>query len=82
MPAEAGNHLRIVVNKFCLLILSCFVVNGCSKYASNAESVYLQSRNAAVVDVPPPLTGSNIGHFYDLPEQKQQASVSIEPPLE
>lgn len=70
------------MNKFSLLFLGFLAVSGCSNYASNAESVYLQSHNAAIVDAPAPLTSSNVGHFYDLPQQNQVAAVSIVPPVE
>lgn len=66
-----------------IIILSCFfIISGCSRYASNGENVYLQSRNGQKVAVPPPLTSSNLSNFYDLPEQTQNATVSIEPPAE
>ena len=63
-------------------IALCFVLVGCSKYSSNGENLYLQSRNGTKIVVPPPLTSSNISNFYDLPEQNQDPKVSIDPPLE
>jgi uncharacterized lipoprotein len=64
------------------MIVCLLVLTGCSRYSSNGENLYLQSRNGQKVDVPPPLTSSNISNFYDLPEQNQNAKVRIEPPLE
>lgn len=60
-----------------LSILAC----GCSsRYASNGEHLYLNSRSGATLVVPPPLTEANISHFYDLPRQDQKAEVDIVPP--
>lgn len=70
------------MKKLGCLALSLLVLGSCSKYSSNGESLYLQSRNGQKVEVPPPLTSSNISNFYDLPEQTQNANVSIEPPIE
>lgn len=68
------------MKKLSCLVLGLFVLSGCSKYSSNGEYLYLQSRNGQKVEVPPPLTSTNISNFYDLPEQTQNAKVSIEPP--
>lgn len=63
-------------------ILVCFsLVAGCSKYSSNGDNLYLNSRNGQKVQVPPPLTNSNISNFYDLPEHAENPKVSIVPPL-
>lgn len=70
------------MKKFSVLIVCVLVLTGCSRYSSNGESLYLQSRNGQKVEVPPPLTSSNLSSFYDLPEQTQNAKVSIEPPVE
>jgi uncharacterized lipoprotein len=70
------------VKKISVMMVCLLVLTGCSRYSSNGESLYLQSRNGQKVDVPPPLTSSNISNFYDLPEQTQNAKVSIEPPVE
>jgi len=58
------------------------ILAGCSKYSGNAESLYLNSHNGPSIEVPPPLTSANIGHFYDLPQEYQSAIVDIEPPGE
>ena len=68
---------KLSVMMGCLLVLT-----GCSKYSSNGENVYLQSHNGQKIEVHSPLTSSNISNFYDLPEQTQNAKVSIEPPVE
>lgn len=54
---------------------------GCSRYASNGERLYLNSRNGSTLEVPPPLSRANISSFYDLPQQNQDAHVSIAPPI-
>jgi uncharacterized lipoprotein len=69
------------VKKYVVLI-SALLLAACSAYTSNGEKQYLQSRNGATVVVPPPLTDSNISHFYDLPQQNQSAQVSIAPPMD
>ncbi|WP_237759013.1 hypothetical protein [Legionella birminghamensis] len=56
--------------------------SACSRYASNGENLYLGSHNGPSLNVPPPLTSENISHFYDLPDQRQNAQVSIVPPLD
>lgn len=69
------------MNKGFIIVLSSCLLLGCSgQYASNGESMYLSSRNGPGLVVPPPLTASNISHFYDLPPQNQNAMVSIVPP--
>jgi len=70
----------VVVKKNVVLIISVLLLTACSAYTSNGEKQYLQSKNGATVVVPPPLTDSNISHFYDLPQQNQSAQVSIAPP--
>ena len=64
----------------CIVLLS-FCLSGCSSfYSSNGEDQYMTSRNGLLLVVPPPLTRSNIGDFYDLPVQNQNVRVSIAPP--
>lgn len=63
-----------------LLLISALLLAACSTYTSNGEKHYLQSRNGAKLVVPPPLTDANMSHFYDLPQQSQNAQVSIVPP--
>jgi len=74
--------MRIVVVKKIgfLLSLIAFLI-ACSQYTSNGERYYSQSKNGATVTVPPPLTDTNISHFYDLPQQNQNPQVSIAPPV-
>lgn len=70
------------MKKLSLMIMGLLVLTGCSRYSSNGENLYLQSRNGQKVQVPPPLTSANISNFYDLPEQTQKATVSIAPPAQ
>ncbi|KTD18398.1 hypothetical protein [Legionella jordanis] len=70
------------MKKIGFLMISMWLLTACSNYASNGESLYLKSRNGAAVAVPPPLTDSNISHFYDLPQSNQNARVSIAPPAD
>ena len=66
---------KIVIAVLVLLLSACS-----AQYTSNGEQQYLKSRNGVNLVVPPPLTSTNISHFYDLPSQNQDAKVSIEPP--
>lgn len=71
------------MKKLVLIILATLALSACSsRYASNGENIYLQSRNGVKIVVPPPLTTSNISSFYDLPPQNQDARVSIAPPVD
>lgn len=71
------------MKKLSVLVLATILLTSCgSRYASNGENLYLQSRNGVKIAVPPPLTSSNIGNFYDLPPQNQDARVSIAPSVE
>lgn len=51
-----------------------------SYYTTNGEKQYIQNKNGAPLVVPAPLTGENISHFHDLPEQTQNPKVNIAPP--
>lgn len=74
-------ELGKVVKKLSGLVLAALVLPACSsKYASNGENLYLNSKNGTKIVVPPPLTSANISGFYDLPPQTQDARVSIVPP--
>lgn len=57
------------------------LLSSCSRYATNGESLYLVSHNGPTLEVPSPLTRANISNFYDLPQQNQNARVSITPPV-
>lgn len=64
-----------------LIVIPLLALNACtSRYATNGEHVYLQSHNGPQLEVPPPLTRSNISHFYVLPQQTKDPRVSIIPP--
>lgn len=62
----------------CLLII--LSLTACNRYASNGEILYLRSHNGVPLEVPPPLTSSNLSNFYDLPPQTHNPRVSIIPP--
>jgi uncharacterized lipoprotein len=68
------------VKKIGFFLVSSLLLTACSQYASNGEQLYLRSKNGATVVEPSPLTGSNISHFYDLPQQNENVQVSIIPP--
>ncbi|MFC3909542.1 hypothetical protein ACFORL_10720 [Legionella dresdenensis] len=69
------------MNKIVVLMVSAALLSACSsRYATNGEHVYLQSQNGEQLVIPPPLTASNISHFYDLPPRTQNAVVNIAPP--
>lgn len=71
------------MKKFALIMLSMALLSSCgSRYASNGEQLYLTSHNGQKLLVPPPLTSSNISHFYDLPPQTGNAMVNIAPPID
>lgn len=58
------------------------ILSSCSHYATNGEKLYLQSKNGPGVQVPTPLTDSNISPFYNLPNPSGPiARVSIQPPI-
>jgi uncharacterized lipoprotein len=70
------------VKKLSFVVLAVLVLASCSRYSSSGESVYLKNHNGQKLEVPRPLTDSSISSFYNLPEQKQDAKVRIDPPLE
>ncbi len=61
-------------------VSSLWLVACSSNFSSNAETNYLKSRNGPELVVPPPMTTANMGYFYNLPLQTQNAKVSIKPP--
>lgn len=66
----------VVVSLVALFLVSCS-----SKFASNGEKRYLRSKNGPGVVVQPPLTDTNISHFYDLPaQQSKHPKASVVPP--
>ncbi|HHF7367200.1 TPA: hypothetical protein ACPSKY_002326 [Legionella bozemanae] len=69
------------MKKLGFIVFFVLLLSGCSRYASNGEHLYLSSRNGPSLEVPPPLTRANISNFYDLPQQNQDAQVSIAPPV-
>lgn len=70
------------MKKLSFIVGVALALCGCSgKYASNGEHLYLKSRNGEKLEVPPPLTRTNISDFYNLPPQNEDARVSITPPM-
>jgi uncharacterized lipoprotein len=71
------------VKKLGFVVFATLALSACSsRYSSNGDNLYLQSRNGVKLEVPPTLTTANINSFYDLPPQNQDAQVSIAPPVE
>lgn len=71
------------MKKLGFVLLATLALSACSsRYSSNGENLYLQSRNGVKLEVPPPLTSANLSSFYDLPPQNQSARVSIAPPVD
>lgn len=60
---------------------SVVFLSACSQFASNGDKQYIQAKNGAKIAVLPPLSESNISHFYDLPPQNQNSVVNIKPPV-
>lgn len=68
------------MKKLTVILVSALALSACSSpYSSTGENQYLQSRNGNKLVVPAPLTSRNISYFYVLPEQNQNAKVSILP---
>lgn len=73
---------KIAVIDVIICSLSLILLSACSsRYASNAETQYLKSRNGNALVVPPPMTNTNISHFYDLTQGRENVMVSIIPPI-
>lgn len=69
------------MKKMIVVLLGVLCLLGCSQFESNGEKLYLRSKNGPNIVEPPPLTDSNISHFYDLPPQpKKGFHVGVEPP--
>lgn len=69
-----------VVKKIGFILISALLATACSHFGSSGDKQYLTSRNGARVVVPPPLTDTNLSHFYDLPPQTRNPVVNIAPP--
>lgn len=62
-------------------IVALFIVGCSTQFASNGEKLYLRNKNGPGIVVQPPLTDTNISHFYDLPtQQNKHPKVSVVPP--
>ena len=57
-----------------------FATSCSSLYDTSGEQRYLSSRNGPNLVVLPPLTTTNLGSFYNLPPQTQDARIGIKPP--
>lgn len=70
------------IQKMGLLVLVLIGVSACtSKYATNGEKLYLNSRNGPGLVVPPPLSSFSLSNFYRLPQQSNpNPQVSLAPP--
>ena len=64
---------------FWLMCLLC-LASCATKYASNDRQQYLSSRNGVHLEVPPPLTNTNMSGFYELPTPEGAKKVSVAPP--
>jgi uncharacterized lipoprotein len=76
----------VIVKKILVLLASSCMLSAClewepTDYASNDKKQFLKSKNGAAPVVPKPLTSSNISDFYNLPDQNQNAKVSVDPPV-
>lgn len=74
--------IGVKVSSISMIMFMVLGGGACSSYyANNADQRYLKSQNGTNLVIPsPPLTSNNMSHFYDLPNQMQNASVSIRPP--
>lgn len=75
-----------MVKRFIVLLFIISMLSSCffwepTDYASNDKDQYLTSKNGPNLVVPQPLSSSNISDFYTLPDQNQNAKVSVEPPF-
>ena len=72
---------NVVKKSVVISLIALFLVACSSQFASHGERLYLRSKNGPGVVVPPPLTDSNISHFYDLPvQQNKHPRASVVPP--
>ena len=64
------------------LLIGCFLcLTACSShYLSNNKQLYAASRNGPRLEIPSPLSGSNMSGFYDLPTPDAVTKVSLSPP--
>jgi uncharacterized lipoprotein len=72
--------MRIIVVKKIGFVVALLLAACSQQYTGIGENRYLQGRNGVNLVVPPPLTETNISHFYDLPKQNLSEPVSIVPP--
>ena len=66
------------INKVGYLCLCSMLLAACA--ANQGSDAYLKSTNGPDLVVPAPLTSANMGYFYKLPPQHQNARIGIEPP--
>ncbi len=70
------------MNKLIIIVFAALLLSSCSLFTSNNDSLYLQSHNGKPLEVPPPLTKSEISTYYDLPDPSNNPVISLEPPME
>ncbi len=51
------------------------------EFSSNNKKDYLRSKNGPNLVINKPLTDANTSDFYQLPDQKKIATISIKPPV-
>jgi uncharacterized lipoprotein len=69
------------VKKLVWMIMASSLIGCSAKYATNDKQQYLDSHNGPALEVPPPLTRSNLSGFYELPTPDgQPQKVSVVPP--
>ena len=62
-------------------VVALFLVSCSANFGGQGEKLYLRSKNGPGVVVQPPLTDTNISHFYDLPvQQNKHPKASVVPP--
>lgn len=67
------------MKKVVVTVLLSVGISACTPSSGNADKQYLMSMNGPSVVAPTPLTNTNISRFYELPNPKKNAMVSIAP---
>lgn len=69
----------VIISVISWLLIGCISWEP-TDFASSDKDQYLSSKNGESLVIPPPLTNSNISDFYVLPNNEQNAKISIDPP--
>lgn len=77
---------RFILKKIITVLVFIYGAVGCSMmqnagFSSNQKNEYLENRNGPDLVIEKPLNNNNISEFYRLPNQPQNARVSIKPPV-